>query len=155
MRHYVSFLGFLVAAALVGCSSDSSPSRFTQAQLNAIETREIEAGQDESFAAASGAMFDAGYTISMSDRNAGLLTGKRGTDNTAARMWVSPYIRDTDFTISVQIRPLGPQRTAARVKTSVNGEPVVKKEAIDSFWTLMQRQVIMKAPPAEVVSPAH
>lgn len=143
----------VVLTSFAGCSSGPKASSFTQAQLNAIETREVEAGLDESFAAASGALFDAGYTISMSDRNAGLLTGKKGTDNTAARIWVSPYIRDTDFTISVQLRPLGPQRTAARVKTSVNGEPVVKKEAIDAFWTLMQRQVMMKAPPLEPGAP--
>ncbi len=136
-----------------GCASDGvNPANLTQAQLNAIETREIEAGIDESFSAASGALFDAGYTIAMSDKNAGLLTGRKGQDNTASRIWVSPYIRDTDFAISVQLRSLGPTRSAARVKTSVNGEPRVKKEAIDAFWVLMQRQVLMKAPPSETGS---
>jgi len=131
-----------------GCSSRQKASSFSQAQLNAIETREVEAGMEATFSAASGAMFDAGYTIAMSDRAAGLLTGKKATDNTASRVWVSASIRDEEFVMSVQIRSITPQLSAVRLKTSINGESIVEKEAIDAFWTLMQRQVLMKAPPA-------
>ena len=150
MRYLLIISLIAILFLLGGCSSGGlNPANMTQAQLNAIETREIEAGIDETFIAASGALFDAGYTIAMSDKNAGLLTGKKGQDNTASRIWVSPYIRDTEFTLSVQLRSLAPNRTAARVKTAVNGEPRIKKEAIDAFWVLMQRQVLMKEPPPE------
>jgi len=137
------------AALALGCVSAPTASNFSQAQLTAIETREIEAGMSETYSAAASALFDAGYTIAMSDRDAGLLTGRKGKDNSAARAWISPDIRDTDFTISIQLRPITASSTAARVKTSVNGEPIVKKDAIDAFWNLMQRQVLMKAPPAD------
>lgn len=137
----------LVAVNLVGCATSAhSPSRYTQAQLNAIETRDVDATFDETFSAASNALFDAGYTIAMSDRSAGLITGEAGKDNTAARFWVSPLIQDSRFRISMQVRQTAPKLCAVRVKTSSNGEPVVDKKAIDNIWTLMQRQVMMKAP---------
>lgn len=144
MRATAAILSLMLAGFLGGCAA-SAP-RYSQAQLNAIESREVEASLDETFSAASNALFDAGYTIAMSDRQGGLLTGTKGKDNTAARIWVSPYIQDTHFTVSVQMRQQAPKLTVTRVKTSVNGEPYVKKEAIDQFWVLMQRQVLMKEP---------
>jgi len=138
-------LSVVVLVSLSGCNSQP---KYYQAQLNSIETREVDAKLDQAFSAASSALFDAGYTIAMSDRNAGLISGRRGKDNTAARMWVSSFIRDTDFVISIQVREDGPNRSIVRVKTSVNGEAVVDKKSIDAIWVLMQRQVLMKEPSA-------
>jgi hypothetical protein len=134
-----------------GCESTNTPSKYTQAQLNAIETREVDANFSDTFSAASSALFDAGYTIAMSDKAAGLLTGEAAKDQSAARIWVSPYVQDTKFRLSMQIREIGPRLTSVRVKGSVNGEPTVDKKAIDAIWTLMQRQVMMKDPPASTV----
>lgn len=125
-----------------GCAAP----QMSQAQLNAIETREVDAGPEQTFGAASGALFDAGYTIAMSDRGGGLLTGTRGIDQTSARIWVSPAIEDTKFVISIQIRPIDANRSTVRVKTSKNGEPIVDQKAIDQIWLLMQRQVMMHEP---------
>lgn len=134
--------------ALGGCgSSGQSPTSYTQAELNAIETRDVDADMQKTFDAASGALFDAGYTIAMSDRSAGLLTGQKGKDNTAARIWISPFITDTRYVISVQLKSISAVQTAVRVKASINGEPIVDKSAIDQIWVLMQRQVMMKEPP--------
>jgi len=119
--------------------------------LNAIETREVDANFSDTFTAASSALFDAGYTIAMSDKSAGLLTGESAKDQSAARIWVSPYIQDTKFRVSMQVRELGPRLTSVRVKGSVNGAATVDKKAIDAIWTLMQRQVMMKDPPAPAV----
>jgi hypothetical protein len=136
----------VVVSALGGCGTSSNLSRYSQAQLNAIETRTVEASLAETFQAASNALFDAGYTIAMSDREGGLITGQRGDDKTAERFWISPYIQDTRFIISIQVREQSSSQTDARIKTSKNGEPYVDEEAIDQIWTLMQRQVLMKAP---------
>lgn len=136
---------FIVLAQLVsGCATAGK--NYSQAELNAIETRTVLASFDETFSAAANALFDAGYTISMSDREAGLISGAAGKDNTAARFWISPLIQDTRFAISIQIRDVGNNECAVRVKTSVNGEPVVDKKAIDNIWILMKRQVLMKEP---------
>jgi hypothetical protein len=132
----------------VGCAS----TQLTQAQLNAIETRDVDASMSETFSAASNALFDAGYTIAMSDRQGGLLTGKKSQDKTSERIWVSPYIKDTEFTISMQVREIGPKRCAVRVKTAINGEQQVDQKAVDQIWTLMQRQVLMKEPLSDMAA---
>jgi hypothetical protein len=129
---------------MAGCSMGPE---LTQAQMNALETREVDAGFNETFNAASNALFDAGYTISMSDREGGLLTGTKADNKRAERAWFNnPGIEDDQYTVSIQLRETGPQRCSVRVKTSTNGEPVVNRKAIDQFWVLMQRQVLMKEP---------
>ncbi len=142
----------LVFAVIAGISAYigacASQPKYTQAQLNSIETREVDASFDETYSAAANAIFDAGYTIAMSDRASGLITGEAGKDNSSARIWVSPAIADSQFRISMQIRAIDGRRTSVRIKTSTNGEPVVDKKAIDKIWTLMQRQVLMKEPAA-------
>ena len=139
-------VSLIVACVMVGGCASSGP-KLTQAQITALETREIDASLSETFNAASSALFDAGYTISMSDREGGILTGTKSKDRSSERFWVSPYIRDTEFVVSIQMRESSSRRTTARVKTSVNGEPRVDKAAIDQLWVLMQRQVLMHEPP--------
>ena len=151
MRILVISLALASCMSLAGCATTPS---YTQAQLNAIETREVDASMDETFSAATNALFDAGYTIAMSDRQGGILTGTRGKDNSSARVWVSPYITDTNFTMSIQVRENGPRLTTTRIKTSMNGEQVIDKKAIDQIWTLMQRQVLMKEPLMPTAEPA-
>lgn len=48
--------------------------------------------------------------------------------------------------MSLMVRRASPDRSSVRIKTSVNGQPRVDKEAIDQVWLLMQRQVLMSAP---------
>lgn len=143
-----AILGLLLLGTLtpLGCSAPQPT--LTQAQITAIETREVEASLAETFNAASSALFDAGYTIAMSDRAGGLLTGRKAKDRTSERMWISPYITDTEFIVSIQMRESGARRTTTRVKTAVNGESRVDKEAIDAIWVLMQRQVMMSESPS-------
>jgi type IV pilus biogenesis protein CpaD/CtpE len=128
---------FLVSITLlaIGCASTQ---QFSQAQLNAIETREVEASMNETYNAASGALFDAGYSIAMSDRQGGLLTGTKALDRSAERFWVSPYIEDTRFALSIQVRETTRKNCTVRIKTSINGAPKVDKKAIDQLWILMQ-----------------
>jgi hypothetical protein len=139
---------FALCATVAGCSS---PLQLTQAQLNAIETREVDADLGQTFNAASGALFDMGYIIIMSDRNAGLLTGTKSNSRRADRCWVSPYIEGDVYAVSIQVRELTSKLSAVRVKTSYNGAPVVDKKVIDQIWVLMQRQVLMKEPISSLV----
>ncbi|MHC4548166.1 MAG: hypothetical protein ACYTEZ_05250 [Planctomycetota bacterium] len=135
-------------ALLLGCSlPGKNPGQFTQAQLNAIETREVEAAIEETFNAAAEALFDAGYVISVSDRDAGILTGFRSVDRTAERIWLSRHIRDRQYLLSLNVREVGPERCTVRIQLAINGEARVDKPTIDQIWVLMQRQVLMKEPP--------
>jgi hypothetical protein len=141
----------LIVVALAAAASGCGAKPMSQAQLTAIETREVDANLAATYNAAASALFDAGYTIAMSDRSAGLITGQRGKDRSFDRAMWSPAIQDDRFAISIMMRPNATDtRTAVRVKTSKNGEPVVDRKAIDQVWTLMQRQVLM----ADPLSPA-
>lgn len=138
----------LSALLLPACTIGHSPKRYSQAQLNSIETRVVEAGLKETFDAAMNALFDAGYVIAVSDRDGGIITGSRAVDQTTARVLLSSAIRDTQYVMSIQVRETKAGRQCAvRVKLAVNGEARVHKETIDELWVLMQRQVLMKEPP--------
>lgn len=144
-RYAPLFVSALLAAAtLSGCATPEP--KLTQAQMNAIETREVDATMDQTYKAAASALFDAGYTIAMSDRAAGLLTGERGIDRSADRMWGNANIQDTKIRMSMQITENDPRRCSVRIKTSINGESRTDKKSIDEVWVLMQRQVLMKEP---------
>ena len=136
----------IAVALLAGCNTGSNMNQYTQAQLNALTTRTVEADLDETFKAASNALFDAGYTIAMSDRQGGLLTGEKAKDQSAKRFWVDPNARDTQFVMSIQMREQSSVQTDIRVQTSRNGTPYVDDVAIRHLWVLMQRQVLMKEP---------
>ncbi len=142
-----SVLPVAVVFALLLAACASKPV-YTQAQLNAIETRSVDATFDETFNAATGALFDSGYIIAMSDREGGLITGTQTKQDTAwdAFWGTAPYHRA--LTISIQIRIDRPDRSLVRIKTQLNGQTVVDKSAIDEIWVLMQRQVMMSASPA-------
>jgi hypothetical protein len=132
-----------------GCFAPGrAPDRFSQAQLNAIETREVDADVDRTFEAGTDALLDAGYTIVHSDKNAGILTGARVIDRTVQRIFISSMISDSQYTLTLLVKRLGPVRSSARIKLAHNGEARVDKKAIDDIWVLMQRQVLMNEPPA-------
>ncbi|MCH7547768.1 MAG: hypothetical protein IID30_15325, partial [Planctomycetes bacterium] len=130
-----------------GCGGSSNIHRNSQAQLTALTTREVEATFNETYRAATEALFDSGYTIDESDREGSIITGIKGKDQTAARFWISTMIRDTQYRISVLLREITANRTSVRLSCSRNAEPYIVEKDIDQFWKLMQRQVIMKAPP--------
>jgi hypothetical protein len=128
----------LAAALLPGCAQP-----LTQNQLAAIETRIVDADRDRTYRSAAGALFDAGYVIHVSDVPGGILSAEHQVDNSMARALVHTAISDTHLQLSLHIKALAPGRTSVRVRTAVNGIPVVDKEAVDRIWILMQRQVIL------------
>ena len=140
----IAFTMLGLVLCVVGCSSRPT---LTQAQMNALENREVDASFKATFNAASNALFDAGYTVSMSDREGGLLSGTKSNNRRAERRWFGDQtIEDDHYTISIQVRETNESRCSVRVKTAVNGEPVTNKKAIDELWVLMQRQGLMKEP---------
>src|SRR5262245_6341780 len=146
MRRAVTLWLLAVAGALLPLGGCTATPKLTQAQLNAIESRVVEADYDATFDAASGALFDAGYIIAMSDRPGGLLTGTQVVEPEGwDQCWNGP---DPRFqAISVQVRHKEASRSTVRIKTQVNGRTRVDQAAIDQIWVLMQRQVLMSVPP--------
>lgn len=156
MRHIHAWSLCLLALTLLisGCASQK---KYTQAQMNAIEVRIVDANFDETFNAATNALFDAGYIIGMSDKDAGLLTGSQVRtlgfwESFAAE---SPY---QSMVMTLQVIEESDTRCRVRVKLALNGVTTVNEKVVDQIWVLMQRQVLMSAPPtiepAEDATPA-
>ncbi len=146
-RAVLTCVALSIALLLSGCGTSSNLAKYSQAQLTAITTREVDAGYDATFKAALDALFDSGYTITTSDKSGGIITGAKGIDQSSARFWVSPSIQDTRLRLSVLLQSMEATRTSVRVSMSKNDVPYVDEKAVDGFWKLMQRQVMMKQPP--------
>ena len=138
-------LSSIAGLTLTACAT---PEHYTQAQLNALETRIVEANFTDSFNAASGALFDDGYIITMSDREGGLITGHQTKQRTAWEQFWGPYPVYASMEMSIQIRESTQKQCFVRVKTATNGATRVDREAIQRIWVLMQRQVLMTEAPA-------
>ncbi len=143
MKIFTIALFSIAGLMLTTCAA---PQHYTQAQLNALETRIVEADFTDSFNAASGALFDDGYIITMSDREGGLITGHQTKQPTAWEQFWGPYPYAV-LEMSIQVRESTPQRCLVRVKTATNGATRVDQEAIQRIWVLMQRQVLMTDAP--------
>ena len=135
-----------LAIVMSGCSTNNLH-KYSQAQITAMTTREVQASYSDTFKSATDALFDAGYTIDVSDRDGGILTGVQGKDRTMARVFVNEMINDTVLRVSVLLRKRTSRSTSVRLSTSKNAEPYIDEEAIDQFWRLMERQVLMTAAP--------
>jgi hypothetical protein len=140
-------LVYLCAVGLVsGCDMFEGPRIYSQAELTALTTRTVDANFDDTYHAALDALFDEGYTIEESDKAGGVITGLLRDDRSYERSWINPDLEDIEFRLSILIRARGERRTTVRLNSSVNGERKVDERAIDSFWTLMRRQVLLQAP---------
>jgi hypothetical protein len=85
----------LFGMACVSCAPTRNISQYSQAQLSAITTREVDADMNATYRAAIDAVFDSGFTVSHSDREGGVVTATRKIDRTQERIWVYPYINDS------------------------------------------------------------
>lgn len=138
--------GSVFALIAIACGATGNIHKYTQAQLNSITTREVEADFDKTFKAAVDAMFDSGYIVATSDRNGGIITGTKKDDRSSERFWISGAIPDTQFQVSVLLREIDKGNTSVRLSMALNGEPNVDEPWIDNYWRLMKRQVMMKDP---------
>jgi hypothetical protein len=160
MRPLLLLPAMALAPVLPGCAS----APMTQSQLDAMQVRQVEAAPDRAFAAASSALLDAGYIVHVSDGDAGLLTGEKRVDPAKAAnvaviilavLATNHYhdIPPTYHAVSVQVMPLGAERSSVRIRPFLNGRACPCNEAdsggretVSQLWVLMQRQVLMKEP---------
>lgn len=146
----------LIAACLVGMTScgwmTSGGQQVGQAQIKNFETRSIDAAFDDVYAAATEALFDLGYQIKHSEKASGLIVGEQ-RQNYSETVYLGKGIWDTRdkqrvYDITLLIKPEKKKSTNVRIKTSVDGQPRLNKDAIDKVWVYIDRQVLMESPPA-------
>lgn len=158
---FAALLFSLIVIALCGCETTQP---MTATQMDALQVREVEVPADRAFAAASSALFDAGYQIHVSDAEAGLLTAERREDPSVAvnatlvvltailTRGAGAQDKPPDYyAICIEVLPRGETHSDVRIRPFLNGEvqsadnPNARK-TVQEIWTLMQRQVLMKEP---------
>lgn len=112
-----------LAALLCGCAADQ---KYSQTELNALESREFDADFDRTFDAAIGTMFDMGYTIQSSDKRAGFIQAGA---------------------VQIKLDSAGPRRTSVRVSTSHFGQVRVNKDLIDKILNRIDQRLTVSAKP--------
>jgi hypothetical protein len=131
MQHRI--VGLLLSGLLVGsiAACAAPDTKYSQTELNALQTREYDYSFDQTFDATVGALFDLGYTVHTSDKRAGLLGafGQQGG-------------------IQVKIDQAGSRRTSVRVSTISHGQTRVDKARIDELQTAIDRR--LTASPAKL-----
>ncbi len=121
----------LLAAALPGCAPDK---HYSQTELTTLQSREFDAAYETTYTAAVNALFDAGYVIRSSDKDAGFVSASRVTGD----RW-TPY---TFQGVQVKIDPAG-RRTSVRVSvTDGMGQQQVDKKQIDQLLNLIDRRLV-------------
>ena len=146
MIRFLPVLNLWAIALLSGCGMFEGPRVYSQAELTALTTRTVVANFDDTYHAALDALFDEGYTIEESDKAGGVITGLLRDDRSYERAWINPDLEDIEFRLSILIRARSEHRTTVRLNSSVNGERKIDERAIDAFWNLMRRQVLLQAP---------
>lgn len=147
MKRRMVLLGFMLSAA--GCGWLSS-GQMNQAQIKNFETRTVDAKFDDVYAAATEALFDLGYQIRHSEKASGIVVGEQ-RHNYTETVYLGKGVWDRRdkqriYELTLLIKPEGKKYTNIRIKTSIDGQARLNKEAIDKVWLYIDRQVVMTEP---------
>lgn len=150
-KHNAIFLG-IILLVLTGCGMGQK--KMSQAELKYFETRPVDASYTKVYSAAVEAMFDLGYTISHSDKASGIIVGEKRTQKPG--VWLYGNIpegkREEDYydwlQLTLLVKEESGKKSQVRIKTAINKEIKLDKNAIDEVWVYIQRQVLMESKPA-------
>lgn len=157
-------------SVISACAASPRPDGLSPTQLDALQVRRVEASVDRTFAAATGALIDAGYAVLISDAEAGVLTAELRQDPAVAADiatvvgvavlslgYVYYDLPPTYHELCLQVLPDGPGRSRVRIRSFLNAQNHHNPEKVEQIWTLMQRQVLMRdlpTPPRAAPTPA-
>lgn len=152
MRGIMNRIVVMVCLLLIpGCGwLMSGNQQVGQAQLKNFETRTVDAKFDDVYAAATEALFDLGYQIRHSEKASGLIVGEQHY-NYSETVYLGKGVWDKRdkqrvYEITLLIKPESKKSTNVRIKTSIDGQPRLNKDAIDKVWVYIDRQVLMSSP---------
>jgi hypothetical protein len=141
-------LGILLA----GCS----PS-LTQSEIKFLETRQLDLAYDDSFKAAANGLFALGFTVDHSDKESGIVTGKRKDPQVGAKVAGALLFGvvgllatgDREESVSFMITKVEPTLTELRMKLLVDGKPVTDRTMMTKVWQQIEREAMLAAPPSD------
>ncbi len=131
-----------VTAPMVGPTGCATDKQYSQTELATLQSRDFDASYESTYSATINALFDAGYIIRSSDKDAGFVAASRTQGNS----WSGYQFHG----VQVKISPAG-SRTNVRVSnTDGMGQQKVNKEIIDELLDLVERRLLgdLTSPPS-------
>jgi len=150
-------LGVVLLATGAGCT------QLTQAEIKALETRELDLPFNEAYQAAANGLFSLGFTIAHSDKESGIVSGTRHDPCTGAKITNTIFFgalglaatSDRNEAVSFMLSRIEDTVTQLRMKVVVNGKPVVDRKLMTQIWQQIEREAMLDAgPPQPPVQPA-
>lgn len=129
-------LGYALGAP--GCAADK---KYSPTALQAVQTREFNAGLDPAFDATVGSLFDLGYAVNQSDKRAGFVSASRMAPPS---VWAAPR----SLMVQAKLDALGPARTSVRLNTIIDGQTRVDEKIIGEVFDRMAAYHLGAPPPA-------
>jgi hypothetical protein len=128
---------------LCACAADK---QYSQTELSTLQSREFDAPFEATYTAAINALFDAGYVIRSSDKDAGFVA--------ASRLHGGGMAGQGFGAAQVKIDSAG-RRTNVRVSTTDgHGQQRVDKAVIDELLDLIERRLVGDLTTPQVGPPA-
>ncbi len=154
---WTSYLGMALRngfTLLVLCSVGCSQAR-TQAEIKMLETRELDLPYDEAYAAASNGLFSLGYTIDHSDKESGILTGKKHDPNVGGKVAGALVLGvvgllaagENDEAVTFMLTRVEPNVTQLRMKVLYNGKPSTDRKLMTKIWQQIEREAMLDSRP--------
>ena len=139
----------LLIPGLAGCS------QMTQAEIKMLETRELDLPYDEAYVAATNGLFALGYTIDHSDKESGILTGKRHDPNVGGKLAGALVLGvvgllaagENDEAVTLMLTRSEPQVTQLRMKVLFNGKPSTDRTLMTKIWQQIEREAMLDSRP--------
>ena len=139
-----AILFVLTAAAAAGCAA--SRPNLTTAQLDAIQTRQIDAPPDVAFRAAAGVMLDRGMMITLSDGGAGLIGARAWMDAPQSHAQNAPDSPYATTQVVAWVRPSAAGHSLLRVQFGRGGLTAADAEVVSRFAEDVARRTLVAAP---------
>ncbi len=138
-----------------GCTTQSPMVKLTRTQQDALQVRDVDATPQRTFAAATNALVNAGYTIGVTDGEGGLLSASRRVDPSVAEhvavFTLSALItlghgattaEPHYYAVCVQVLPRPGDLSSVRICLYGHGNLKAEEAIIDDLWIQMQRDIL-------------
>ena len=153
-------IAVVVIGGTFGCSSGCT--QLTQAEIKALETRELDLPFDEAYQAAANGLFSLGFAIEHSDKESGIITGKRKDLQTGAKIGAAVAfgvlgllaVGDRDEVVTFMLTELEDNLTQLRMKIVINGKSVIDRKLMTKIWQQIEREAMLESRPSDYGPPS-
>ena len=158
MKHYgsrvLSYLMLCLPLLVFGSTGCVQP---TQAEIKALETREMDCSFQEAYQASANGLFSLGFAVTHSDKDSGILTGTRHDPNTGGKIAAAlafgiiglAATQERNEAVTFMLSELEPKLTQLRIKVVVNGKPVFDRKLMTKIWQQIEREAMLESRPSD------